>query len=260
MENRASEAIVLHHLDYGEADRIVTLFSLEQGLVKGFARRARNSRKRFGAALEPYASVHVRWQSRSQGDMVTLQDADLIDLRRGLRQDLSALALAAYGCELVESLLGETESQPEVYRLLAAFLDHVHRHGGTADTRLLFELRLLCLAGYEPHLLHCSSCGASLRSDTVAFCASMGGALCLDCDTGPAVQYLSPLTLGSLSRLLRTPPTLFEGVRLGSRTLHEGGRALASLLGQYLCRPLKSLAFLEQISPAIHIEGTAPIP
>lgn len=255
MEACASEAIVMHHLDYGEADRIVSLFSLERGLIKGFARRARNSRKRFGAALEPYASVQVRWQSRSQGDMVTLQDADLIDLRSGLRQDLSALALAAYGCELVESLLGETESQPEVFHLLTAFLDHLHRHGGADETRLLFELRLVCLAGYEPHLLHCSDCGATLRTDTVAFCAARGGGLCLECGSGPAVQHLSPLTLGSLSRLLRTPPTLFEGFRLGTRTLHEGGRAMASLLGQHLCRPLKSLSFLEQISRAGHIEG-----
>lgn len=159
MESYSSDAVILHHLDYGEADRIVTFFSLESGLVKGFARQARKSRKRFGAALEPFSTVHVRWQTQRGGDLVTIQEADLIDLRSGLRHDLMALALAAYGCELIENLLGEIGPQAEAYHLLSAFLNHVHHHGGSPDARLIVELRMLYLAGYEPHLLHCSRCG-----------------------------------------------------------------------------------------------------
>lgn len=248
MESYSSDAVILHHLDYGEADRIVTFFSLEGGLLKGFARQARKSRKRFGAALEPFSTVHVRWQTQRGGELVAVRDAELIDLRSGLRHDLLAFALAAYGCELIENLLGETGPQAEAYHLLTAFLDHVHRHGGSAEARLLLELRMLCLAGYEPHLLHCSRCGGSVRTEQVAFSAVLGGGLCLDCVAGADVQRLSPLSLGTLSRILRAPPTLFEGFRFGSQTQREGGKAVASLLAQHLCRPLKSLAFLTQLS------------
>ncbi|MGE4543342.1 MAG: DNA repair protein RecO [Pedobacter sp.] len=248
MESYSSDAVILHHLDYGEADRIVTFFSLERGLVKGFARQARKSRKRFGAALEPFSTVHVRWQTQRGGDLVTIQDADLIDLRAGLRHNLLALALAAYGCELIENLLGEIGPQPEAYQLLNAFLNHVHRQGGSPDARLIFELRMLYLAGYEPHLLHCSRCGGPVSTEQVAFSASLGGGLCLDCVGGADVQRLSPLSLGTLSRILQAPPTLFEGFRFGPQTLQEGGNAVTSMLKQHLCRPMKSLSFLNQLS------------
>jgi DNA repair protein RecO (recombination protein O) len=248
METCCSDAVVLHHLDYGEADRIVTFFSLDQGLVKGFARQARKSRKRFGAALEPFSSVRIRWQAPRGGELVSVQDAELVDLRNGLRHDLLALALAAYGCELVENLMGESGPQPGVYHLLIAFLDHVTRHGGSDEARLLFELRLLSLAGYEPRLLQCCKCGVPLRSETVAFAAASGGGLCPDCAGQGEVQLLSPLTLGSLARVLQSPPTLFEGFRFGAQTLQEGGRAIFSMLRQHLSRPVKSLAFLTQMA------------
>jgi len=132
-----SEAVVLRHLDYGEAHRIVTFFSREYGLVRGFARQARKSRRRFGAALEPFARVTLHWQNRRNGDLVSLQEAELLDLRGGLRHDIETLALAAYGCELVEGLLGERQPQPEVYGLLDAFLDHLSGRGGSPTARLL---------------------------------------------------------------------------------------------------------------------------
>ncbi|ABA87856.1 DNA repair protein RecO [Syntrophotalea carbinolica DSM 2380] len=254
MENCSSDAVVLHHFDYGEADRIVTLFSLEKGLIKGIARQARKSRKRFGAALEPFSTVHMRWQSRSGRDLVTLQDAELIDLRSGLRHNLLAMALAAYGCELVENLVGETGAQPPVYDLLTAFLTHVNHHGGSEEARLLLELRLLCLSGYAPHLVHCCKCGASFTSETVAFAASLGGSLCLDCVTGVDVQYLSLLSLGSLARALKAPLALFEGFRFGSQTLQQGGQVVSSMLRQQLTRPVKSLSFLSQLT-----EGSARV-
>ena len=95
-----SQAIILHHTDYGEADRIVTFLTPDQGRLKGFARAARKSRKRFGAALEPFAEVQLHWAARSSGDLVSLRDAELVTLRSGLHSDLETLTLAGYGCEL----------------------------------------------------------------------------------------------------------------------------------------------------------------
>lgn len=247
MQQQSSEAIILHHLDYKDADRIITCLSLEQGLLKGFAHNARRSRKRFGTALEPFSRVRLSWTSKPGSEMVSLQEADLIDLRSGLRKDVGALALASYGCELVEGLLGEGQAQADVFHLLQAFLDHLAKKGLSLEARLLFELRLLALVGYAPHFLHCSACNAALDGEQAAFSAKAGGCLCLDCAPANVPLQVSVMTFGTLARSLQSPLTLFEGFRFSERTLSEGGAVLAEALRQHWGRPPKSLAFMEQM-------------
>ncbi|SDM38234.1 DNA replication and repair protein RecO [Geoalkalibacter ferrihydriticus] len=247
MQTHTSEAIVLRHVDYGEADRIVTFYARDVGLLKGFARNARSSRRRFGAALEPFAEVRVQWKKARGEGLVSLQEVELEDLRAALRTRLEALALAAYGCELVEELFGGGAPHPEVFDLLRAFLDALAGDGGgPAVLKLLLELRLLRAAGYVPHLLHCSECGCA-GGEAVLFAAARGGRLCLDCG-GEAVLRLSPLTLGTLARCLKTPDELFTGFRFGAQTLDEGAALLADALRLHLVRPLRSQRFLERFT------------
>jgi DNA repair protein RecO (recombination protein O) len=216
-------------------------------LLKGFAHNARRSRKRFGTALEPFSRVRLRWTNKASSDMVSLQEADLIDLRSGLRKDVGALALASYGCELVEGLLGEGQVQADVFHLLQAFLDHLAQKGLSLEARLLFELRLLALVGYEPHFLHCSACNSALDNEQAAFSAKDGGCLCLDCAPANVPLKVSVMTFGTLARSLQSPLTLFEGFRFSDRTLSEGGAVLADALRQHWNRPPKSLSFMEQM-------------
>ncbi len=244
MQIHSSEAIVLRHLNYGEADRIVTFLTADRGRLKGFARGARKSRRRFGAALEPFARVRLQW-SAGRGEMVSLREADLVDLRSGLRTDLAAFALAGYGCELLEELLGDAQGHSGAFPLLEAFLAHLAAGGTALEARLLFELRLLQEAGYMPHLLHCSECAVTLAAPEAAFDPARGGSLCPPC--AGSARRLSLGTLGSLARLLHTPVTAFDGIRLGERTLLEGGVALTAALRPHLLHPLRSLPFLEQV-------------
>ncbi|BCA78892.1 DNA repair protein RecO [Desulfuromonas sp. AOP6] len=247
MQILRSEAIILRHVDYGEADRIVTFYTPELGLLKGFARSARRSRKRFGPALEPFAQVMMHWSPPGRGQLLSLKEAELLDLHAGLRTDLLALALAGYGCELVEELQGEESGHPRVYGLLRAFLGHLATSGGSPEARLLFELRLLELAGYIPHLLHCSECMETLRTETVYFEAARGGSLCALCEGGRGSLKVSLLTLGTLSRILRAPLESFEGYRLSEHTLVQAEAMLTSAIGPHLHHRLKSLVFLQQV-------------
>ncbi len=247
MQLNSSDAIILRHINYGEADRIVTFFTPEHGRCKGFARNARKSRKRFGPGLEPFAKVHMHWSESASGGLLTLREVDLLDLHVGLRNDLDAIALAGYGCELVEEMVGDDPGHPQIYNLLEAFLGRLAEVGGSAAARLLFELRLLDDIGYLPHLLHCSECFADLTTDPVAFDPRRGGSLCRNCDPDGTGLLVSRATLGSLSKILRSPVTAFAEINLGETTLREGSSVLQSAIQAQLTRPLRSLEFLQNI-------------
>ncbi len=262
MQIHNSEAVILRHIDYGEADRIVSFYTPEWGRLKGFARGARRSRKRFGPGLEPFARVRMHWSGTGAGGrLLTLKEAELVDLHTGLRTDLTAMALAGYGCELVEELQGEEGGHPRVFQLLLAFLAHLSAQGGSSEARLLFELRLLELAGYIPHLLHCSECMGPLQAETVYFDAARGGSLCPLCAGGSGSLRIGLLTLGTLSRILRAPLDAFDGVRLSERTLTEGEAVMGQAIACHLHKRLKSLVFLEQLTGlGLGGKGTSPLP
>jgi DNA repair protein RecO (recombination protein O) len=239
-----SPAIILRQVDYGDADRIVTALTPDHGRIKGFARGARKSRRRFGAALATFAEVNLHWALRSGGELVSLREAELVNLRIGLRRDLETLALAGYGCELTEALFDEAVGFAEAFGLLRAFLDHLDEAGASGEARLLMELRLLALAGVVPHLQHCAECHGVLPDGPVGFVASHGGSLCPACGGEAAALRVDRLTLGSLGRLLQTPAERFDGISLSPRTLQEGSALLADALRGHLSKPLKSAAFL----------------
>jgi len=239
-------ALILRHIDYGEADRIVTFLTPEQGLMKGFARAARKSRKRFGASLEPFSRVNLSW-SEGRGALCSLRDAELIDARTALRADLRCFALACYGVELTEIVLHDASSQPEIYLLLNAYLDHLVTATDTETARLLFEVRLVQLLGYIPHLLHCSDCFGPLGTDLVVFDVSRGGSLCDLCSGGHPPLRVQAGTLGSLARSLRTPVDRFAGFRFGETTLSEGRHLIDSVLALTLSHQPKSLDLIDKI-------------
>jgi DNA repair protein RecO (recombination protein O) len=249
MKTQVSQAIILHHTDYGEADRIVTFLTPEHGRLKGFARAARKSRKRFNASLELCAEVQLHWTKRGSGELVSLRDAELVDLHSGLRRDLETLSLAGYGCELADVLFDESGVGVEVFQLLQAFLNHLDKDGYSIEARLLLEIRMLSVAGYLPHLQHCADCFGPLPNGPVTFSSALDGSLCPDCDTGRATLRIDRMTLGTFGRIMQTPLTRFADFKLSPLSRKEGLLLLSDALRCHLHRPLKSLEFLNRFSP-----------
>jgi DNA repair protein RecO (recombination protein O) len=249
MEASAScEAIVLRCTNYGEADRIVTLLTRELGICSAFARNARNSRRRFGGALHPFSRIRVLWQPRRRNGLAQLAEVELLNGAHGLMADLDALAVAAYGCELVTELWPEGQAIPELFDLVQAFLDALQGPADIATVRLLMELRLLDDAGVLPHIGHCAECWAGLSTEKLRFDARRGGTLCPVCCGGEQGGVIvDAQTLGSLVRLLQVDPLVFAGIRLSSLTLEQGRRLLQHAVEVTLGRPLKSERCLEQI-------------
>ena len=245
------EAIVLRCTDYGEADRIVTLLTRDQGICGAFARNARNSRRRFGGALHPFSRLRITWQSNRRGGLPQLAEVELLDGSHALMADLDGLALAAYGCELITALWPEGQAIPDVFDLLQAFLAAACSAQERGIVRLLMELRLLDAAGLLPHIGHCGECWAPLTVGDYRFDARRGGTLCALCSHGHhGGVVVDARTLGSLVRLLQVDPVVFDGIRLSPLTVRQAGQLLQHCVEETVGRPLKSEAFIARLNRA----------
>jgi len=238
------QAFVLSASNYGENDRIVSLFTLEHGRISGFARAARSSRKRFGPALEPFARINLQLL-RKEG-FSSLRQADIITLHPAIRGSLSAIAHALYACELIESLTPEAHPLPRLYRLLASYLERLEVVPGNQDDRRLFEINLLNILGYRPSLEHCSRCG-SVYGDRGARLQSDGDLACHSCAKNG--RTVTTTALHGLRACLGTG-------RFGLVTFTDDEHVqIAGLLDETLTlhagRKLKSLDFLRQ-SGSLH--------
>jgi DNA repair protein RecO (recombination protein O) len=178
-----TEAIVLRSIRYGEADRILHLYTPGHGRVSAIAKGARRARSRFGARLEPF--FHVRLVvHEGRSDLLTVIAVDTITTHGGLREHAATLDAAARACDAVARLFETSEPHPEVFRLLVNELALLNDDAGQARAAngLAFRLKLLLAAGIVPQLAACAVCGETehLRG----FSGAAGGVVCGSCEAG----------------------------------------------------------------------------
>ena len=241
MQLEKLQAFVLSSSDYGESDRVVSLFTLEHGRIKGFARAARKSRRRFGPALETFARIDLQLV-RKEG-LSSLRQADIISLYPGIRSDLDGIAHALYVCELVESMTPEGHPLPRLYRLLAAYLERLDAGPCSEADRRLFEVNLLNILGYRPSLESCSRCGAS-SVESGALMQQGGELVCRFC-AASGLQIAAPV-LQKLRACLAT--SRFGVISFSNGELLQAGSLLDEALAAHAGRKLKSLEFLQLTS------------
>ncbi len=151
MKSEQCHAIVLSTLNYGESDRVVSLFTLEHGRLRGFAKGARASRKRFSGLLEPTNRLELLLELKDDG-LCRLERLEQAVCHHELREQLESLALALYACELVDCLTPEGHPLPRLFRLLTVLLEHLTQQRATPVDRRFFEINLLNILGYRPLL------------------------------------------------------------------------------------------------------------
>ena len=172
---------MLRSIRYGEADRVLHLYTPGRGRVGAIAKGVRRSRSRFGARLEPF--FHVRLvMHEGRSELRTVTSADTISTHGSLRDHAETLDAAARACDAVGRLFETPDPHPEVFQLLLtelALLDGDRTHASAANG-LAFRLKLLLAAGIVPQLGGCASCGA--RERLRGFSASAGGVVCESCE------------------------------------------------------------------------------
>jgi DNA repair protein RecO (recombination protein O) len=183
-----TEAVVLRSMRYGEADRILHLYTPARGRVGVIAKGVRRARSRFGGRLEPFFRLRIELHE-GRGELLTVTGAQTVDAYARLREDARALDAAARACDAVGRLFETSEPHPGVFNLLCrklALLDDRAEGGGTlAEARsgaLAFRLKLLLAAGLAPQLGACAACGE--RDHLVGFSGAAGGVVCAACEAG----------------------------------------------------------------------------
>jgi DNA repair protein RecO (recombination protein O) len=202
-----TEAVVLRSLRYGEADRILHLYTPDRGRVSAIAKGARRTRSRFGGRLEPFFRLRlVLHEGRSE--LLTVTSAETLAAHPRLREDARALDAAARACDAVGRLFADGEPHPPVYNLLCrelALLD-LDPQRATLSNQLAFRLKLLVAAGLAPQLSSCASCGE--REHLVGFSGAAGGVVCAACEGGgfPIAEETQRFMVEALARPLAEAP------------------------------------------------------
>jgi DNA repair protein RecO (recombination protein O) len=225
-----TEAVVLRSLRLGEADRVLHLYTLDRGRVGAVAKGIRRTKSRFGARLEPLSHVETLLHQGS-GELQTVTGADLIRSHRAARENSYRLGVGVAGLEAMLRLFTEQEANPRAFRALTRFLDLVDEvDGRPADPPALdplalsFQLKLLWLSGYLPHLTSCAECGA--EDGLAGYSPRSGGAVCRAC-AGDAIP-LSPEGLRGIRGLLRRPLAEADAAGLSAGGAREALRMITA--------------------------------
>ena len=220
-----TEGIVLRSIRYGEADRILHLYTPTRGRVSAIAKGVRKANSRFGGRLEPFFRLDlVLYEGRS--DLLTVTSVETVAAHPRLREHGGALDGAARACEAVARIFDDGDPHTGVYHLLAnelALLDRDPDRAGRANA-LAFRLKLLLAAGFAPQLAGCASCGE--REHLVGFSGAAGGVVCGACEANafPLDEEAHAFMVAALGRSLADAPDA------SPRALAQAERAITDTL------------------------------
>jgi DNA repair protein RecO (recombination protein O) len=232
-----TEAVVLRSIRFGEADRVLHLYSADRGRLGAVAKGVRRTRSRMGGRLEPLSRVKLVLH-QGRGDLCTVSAVDTVDPYPGLREHRATLERASQACEAVLRLLDSAEPNGAAYHLLCnqlALLD-ANPDAATRAQSLAFRVKLLLAAGFAPELASCATCGEAEHLS--GFSPAAGGVVCGSCEAGsfPLGAEAHGFLVNGLGRPLAEAPTASD-VALG-----QADRAIAETLEHHAHVRLRRVA------------------
>jgi DNA repair protein RecO (recombination protein O) len=227
-----TEAVVLRSFRLGEADRVLHLYTLDRGRVGAVAKGVRKTKSRFGARLEPLSHVNLMLH-QGAGELHTVTGADLVRPHSAAREDSYRLSVGLIGAEAMLRLFTEQEANERAFTALTRFLDVLDKAEPVAARPVLdplalsFQLKLLWLSGYLPHLTSCAECGSS-DATLVGYSPKAGGAVCGVCAARTEALGLSPDGIRGIEALLASPLADAAGLGLGERASRDALKVITA--------------------------------
>jgi DNA repair protein RecO (recombination protein O) len=241
-----TDGLILHQNDFGEADRLLTVFTPGLGRLRLLAKGARKSTSRKAGHVEPFTYVHLLVARGRDLDIVS--QVETLESFRALREDLERTSQAFYLAELINRFIEEGDENPPLFDLALATLARLcETHDRTLALRF-FELRCLGLVGYQPQLHFCVECQTQLEPVTNFFYPPAGGVLCPR--HGEAVRGAEPLAMPTF-KVLRYMQTRSWDEAATLRLKSETHLDLEAVLQRYVVylleRRLKSADFIYRL-------------
>jgi DNA repair protein RecO (recombination protein O) len=240
------EAVVLRHSDWGEADRILGLFTREHGKVRAIAKGVRKLRSRKAGHLEPFTRVSLLL-ARGR-DMQIVTQAETINAYTPLRESLLLVGYASYVVELLDRFTYEEGENRALYRLLTDTLENLATHPDPMLVVHYYEIRLLDLLGFRPHLFNCAHCSKEIQAEDQFFSAKEGGVLCPRCGSGTlGAQPISMLALKYFRHMQRSTFSQAARAQIDPKTNREMDILIQHYLTYLLERALNTPSFLRRV-------------
>ena len=220
-----TEAVVLRSIRFGEADRVLHLYTLDRGRIGAVAKGVRKTTSRFGGRLEPLSHVELMLHQGS-GELQTVTGVQLLRPHQAARSDYYRLSAGLIGAEAMLRLFTEQEANERAFTALTRFLDlldeapHAAERPALDPLALSFQLKLLWLSGYLPHLTSCAECGAA-DATLVGYSPRAGGAVCAGCAAQAEALALSIEGIRGIEGLLRSPLADAGSLDLGERASRD---------------------------------------
>jgi DNA repair protein RecO (recombination protein O) len=227
-----TDAVVLRSIRFGEADRVLHLYTAERGRIGAVAKGVRKTRSRFGGRLEPLSHVELQLHQGS-GELQTITGVQLVRAHQTARDDYYRLSAGLIGAEAMLRLFPEQEQNERAFTALTRFLDllddtpHAAERPSLDPLGLAFQLKLLWLSGYLPHLTSCAECGAD-DAVLVGYSPRAGGAICRACADRTESLGLSEEGIAGIEALLVRPLADAAGLGLSQRAARDALRVVTA--------------------------------
>jgi len=240
-----AEALILRTWPVHEADQIVSLFTRDQGKLKGIAKSAAKSRRRFGGALEPMTYVLANYVEKPRQELVRLDSCEILSSPLSDPVDYARAAALAFFAEVLEETLPDHDPQDPVFRLALAVLEHT-RTGHIWLPVTYFGLWIIRLMGWMPDMAHCNVCNRPFAGEAAYFSLQSDGLFCVD-HKHPASRILAPASLATAAHILRAPIAALASEDWPRNRASDLRRFAMHALERHLERKLHAVAALVKL-------------
>jgi DNA repair protein RecO (recombination protein O) len=242
---KQSEALILRTYPFHEADLLVTLFTRSEGKIRGVAKAAKKSKRRFGGALEPLTYVIAHWEEKEKQELARLDSCDILASPLVAEMTYPRVVALSYVAEVIDQLLPDREPSDDVFRLTLSVVKHLET-GDVWMPLTYFDLWIVRLIGVLPELSHCAACGVLLNGSRAYFHVLADGLLCAR-DKRLAGSEMSSESRTLAAEMFRAPLENFTGAPWPRQRGADLRKFLAQRIQRHIERKLVTAAMLEKI-------------
>jgi DNA repair protein RecO (recombination protein O) len=243
---KQSEALILRTYPFHEADLLVTLFTRSEGKIRGVAKAAKRSKRRFGGALEPLTHVVAHWEEKEKQELARLDSCDILSSPLAAEMTYPRVVALSYVAEVLDQLLPDHEPSDDIFRLALSVVKRLEA-GNVWMPLTYFDLWIVRLIGLLPDLSHCVACGATLNGSRAFFHALADGLLCSR-DKRLAGSEMSAESRALAAEMFRAPLESFSGASWPRQRGADLRKFLAQRIQRHIERKLVTATMLEKIS------------